>query len=89
MEYGTILATRGVADEMERNPIFAWEVTIAFNRYQSKDWGDLSQEDKELNDLAVKTGERILAACDTSKGKIWIITEWDRSATTILFPIEY
>jgi hypothetical protein len=45
--------------------------------------------DKELNDLAVKTGERILEAYETSKGKIWIITEWDRSATTILFPNEY
>ncbi|MBP2071187.1 hypothetical protein [Thermoanaerobacterium butyriciformans] len=89
MEYGRILATRGVADEMEGSPEFAREVAAAFNRYQSKDWGDLSQVDKELNDLAVKTGERILAAYETSKGKIWIITEWDRSATTILFPIEY
>lgn len=89
MEYGMILATKGVADEMKENPAFAQEIIAAFNRYQKNDWGDLCQEDKELNDLAVRTDERILAAYETSKGKIWIIPEWDRSATTILFPSEY
>ncbi|MEG6566857.1 hypothetical protein V6B95_07735 [Thermoanaerobacterium saccharolyticum] len=89
MEYGTILATKGVADEMKENPAFAQEVIAAFKRYRKNDWGDLCQEDKDLNDMAARTGERILAAYETSKGKIWIITEWDRSATTILFPSEY
>ncbi|MDK2877849.1 MAG: hypothetical protein PWR06_565 [Thermoanaerobacteraceae bacterium] len=39
MEYGTILATRGVVDEMKENPAFAQEVIAAFNRYQKNDWG--------------------------------------------------
>ena len=60
MEHGTILATRGVADEMKENPAFAQEVIAAFNRYRKNDWGDLCQEDKDLNDLAARTGERIL-----------------------------
>ena len=53
------------------------------------DWGDLRQEDKALNDQAVESGDQVMAKYLTSKGKIWIITEWDRSATTILFPCEY
>lgn len=89
MEYGRILATRGVANEMEESPAFAGEVAAAFNQYQREDWGELSQEDKDLNNQAIRAGERILAAYQTSKGRIWIITEWDRSATTILFPSEY
>ena len=89
MKYGTIVATRGVAAEMEKSPIFAGELSIAFQRYQRGDWGDLCQEDKELNDLAVNGEDRILAAYKTSEGTIWIITEWDRSATTFLFPSEY
>ena len=49
MEYGTILATKGVADEMKKNPAFAQEVIAAFNQYWKNDWGDLCQEDKEVN----------------------------------------
>ncbi|MDI9476658.1 MAG: hypothetical protein QM295_07465 [Bacillota bacterium] len=89
MEYGQIVATRGIADEMEQSAAFSIEIAIAFNRYQNYDWGDLCEEDRLLNDEALQTGERILAAYSTSKGKVWIITEWDRSVTTILFPSEY
>jgi len=54
------------------------------------DWGDLSAEDKQLNDEAVQDGSRILSAYTTAKGaKVWVITEPDRSATTILLPDEY
>ena len=89
MEYGRILATRGVANEMEKSPEFAHEVAVALNRYQRKDWGELCQEDKELNDRAIENNDRILAAYKVGNETIWIITEWDRSATTILFPNEY
>lgn len=89
MEYGRILATSGVANEMEASTVFAGEVAAAFNRYQRKDWGELSREDRDLNNQAIGSGERILAAYQTSKGRIWIITEWDRSATKILFPSEH
>lgn len=89
MEYGRILATRGIVNEMEKNPVFAHEVAAAFNRYQRKDWGELCQEDRELNDQAIENNDRILAAYKAGKETIWIITEWDRSATTILFPDEY
>lgn len=89
MEYGRIVATRGIADEMESDPVFTREINEAFSRYQLRDWGELCQEDRELNDQAVNGEERILAAYSTSKGTIWIVTEWDRSVTTFLFPCEY
>jgi len=54
------------------------------------DWGDLEDEDKKENELFVKEGLRILSAYNLETGvKVWVITEWDRSVTTILLPEEY
>jgi hypothetical protein len=54
------------------------------------DWGELSDEDVQENELSLREGFRLLSAYRTAKGqKIWIITEADRSATTILLPSEY
>lgn len=59
-------------------------------RHQTGDWGELSQDDKAANDLAVTAGARILSAYVTILGeRLWIITEADRSLTTILLPGEY
>ena len=59
-------------------------------RHASGDWGDLDAFDKQQNDLAVKQGLRILSAYNTDAGtRFWIITEADRSATTVLLPEEY
>ena len=58
-------------------------------RHLSGDWGDLADEDKQENEFSMKNGFRILSAYITSSGKLWIITEADRSATTFLLPEEY
>ncbi|HRQ42370.1 MAG TPA: hypothetical protein PLD25_31015 [Chloroflexota bacterium] len=64
-------------------------------RHEQGDWGDeMDAFDKRQNDLAVKEGYRILSAYNVPIGngeteRIWIITEADRSATTILQPREY
>lgn len=59
-------------------------------RHVAGDWGELCDEDKSLNDEAVKDGTRIISAYCTAKGeKVWIVTEADRSVTTILLPNEY
>ncbi len=59
-------------------------------KHQSGDWGLVCKEDAEENDFSVKEGFRILSAYKTSKGeKLWIITEADRSSSTILCPDEY
>jgi hypothetical protein len=59
-------------------------------RHASGDWGDLSDADRRANAHALKTGGRILSAYVTILGeRLWIITEADRSRTTILRPDEY
>jgi hypothetical protein len=69
------------------------DVFSIISRHLRGDWGDLSDDDKRANDEAVKDGDlRIFSSYnhpDSSDGKIWIITEADRSSTTLLFPSEY
>lgn len=88
---GRIVWTRGVNDQVADDSKFAKFVQESLSRHAKGDWGDLSQEDKNQNDLAVKAGDlRILSAYESGDlPKIWIITEADHSATTILFPDEY
>lgn len=60
------------------------------NRHARGDWGDLSAEDLALNDLAAITDQRVLSSYLLGNGqKVWIITEWDRSVTTVLLPEDY
>jgi hypothetical protein len=67
-----------------------YEVLSALTRHSIGDWGDVCEEDKLSNDQAVEKGLRILSSYQTKDGtKFWIITEWDRSVTTILLPSEY
>lgn len=66
------------------------EVNYYLHRYVRGDWGNTAEGDHEMNDLAIEDGDRILATYDTPYGQqIWIITEWDRSVTTVLLPDEY
>src|SRR5688500_693718 len=59
-------------------------------RHMFCDWGEVSEEDAQENEFSLKEGFRLLSAYRTGKGqKLWIITEADRSATTILLPSEY
>jgi hypothetical protein len=60
------------------------------SRHRAGDWGEVNEEDWRLNDLALIHGDRLLSAYKTLRGvKLWIITEADRSLTTILLPGEY
>lgn len=59
-------------------------------RHAQGDWGDVCKEDWESNDEALKSGQRLLSEYKLPDGKrIWIIIEWDRNATTLLFPEDY
>jgi len=89
---GQLVATRGVHDLMQENPDFNHFAQSAFLKYRRCDWGDTCESDKAQNDSAVINGERILAEYrhpEHPDWRLWIITEWDRSATTLLFPSEY
>ena len=46
MEYGQIVATRGIVEEIERSAVFATEIATAFKRFQQNDWGNLCEEDR-------------------------------------------
>ena len=60
------------------------------SRHLRGDWGNLCQEDKTENELSLKHGFRLLSSYQlTDTEKIWIITEADRSVTTLLLPAEY
>jgi hypothetical protein len=86
---GQIVATPGALNALE---VTGETAQTYINRHNSGDWGDLDEEDRAANDAALILGEeqRILSAYKLSDGtKIWIITEWDRSVTTILLPEEY
>lgn len=88
-KFGTVVATAGVNHKMEIDDNFRQFVWNSFRKYIQGDWGDTCDEDKQTNNDALKYGERLLAAYKFHDVTIWIITEWDRSTTTILFPDEY
>lgn len=58
-------------------------------RHASGDWGDLSPEDSSQNEINLVIGERLFSTYNTPEGPLWIITERDRSFTTLLLPEEY
>lgn len=89
-QMGSLLATCRVDELMKNSTDFLQFVLQSLRQYEHCDWGTLTQEDKSQNDYAVRNGERIMAQYDApDQPRIWIITEWDRSVTTILFPDEY
>jgi len=87
---GKLVSTAGVNDLMADNTNFAKFVREGIGRHANGDWGDLDAEDRRVNDDALKHGDRLFSAYEHQElRKIWIITEWDRSVTTVLFPDEY
>lgn len=66
------------------------EMLEAYERHLNCDWGELCPEDQKRNDEALQCKERIFSAyCAVNQQRFWIITEADRSATTILLPEDY
>ena len=66
------------------------EILDAIQRHQAGDWGSLSEDDRAANDRALVDGSRILSAYNANNGaRFWIITEADRSVTTVLLPEDY
>ena len=82
--YGRLVATRRVINELD-----GLTISRLLTRHLHCDWGDICDEDWKLNDHAVKNGERLLSSYQVGAEKVFIITEWDRSVTTILFADEY
>lgn len=91
LKLGKLVCTVGINDRMKEDTAFHKFIFVSLGKYINCDWGDICAEDKTANDAALISGDRILAVYIFRKTqeKIWIITESDRSVTTILFPSEY
>ena len=82
---GRLLMTPGARDSVGRSDIESF-----LQRHNRGDWGELDEPDRAENELSLQEGLRLLSAYTDSKGqKVWVITEADRSATTVLLPEEY
>ncbi len=82
---GSLYITANAQNQLDKQSI-----TDCLRKHINGDWGDLDKQDKETNNLALQTDERILSAYHDTKGKkFYIITEADRSITTILLSDDY
>jgi len=82
---GQIVATPGALSLAEQG----LDLLKCLQRHLTGDWGDLCEEDKAENEFSLQNGFRLLSSYPTRFGKLWIITEADRSVTTFLLPEEY
>ena len=83
---GHVVATPGALEVVRNHGL---DIVGLLHRHRAGDWGAVSDQDARANDHAVTEGTRVLSAYETTGGRIWIITEADRSATTVLLPSEY
>ena len=82
---GRVLVTRGALDSLSHDELMA-----ALTRHCRGDWGLLDAYDERANDDALRHGGRLLSVYETAGAvRFWVITEADRSATTVLLPDEY
>lgn len=82
---GQLLATPGALAK-----VHGQDLNACLQRHCRCDWGDLCQEDRAQNDRALRQGGRLFSAYTGRNGvRFWIITECDRSVTTVLLPEEY
>jgi hypothetical protein len=84
---GQLVATPGALASLAK----AGQTPLDFlSRHVCGDWGDIDKEDRKENELGLKRGFRLLSSYRTNAdAKIWVITEADRSVTTVLLPDEY
>ncbi len=83
---GRVLATPGalrLLQDAGEDPL------VYLARHASGDWGELDAHDRRENERSIRNGWRVLSSYPVGEGRVWIITEADRSVTTILLPDEY
>jgi hypothetical protein len=86
-ELGQIVATPGALAALKKAGQQPGEF---LTRHVNREWGDLSDEDRKENDYSLEHGFRVFSSYRSNAGdKLWVITEADRSATTLLLPEEY
>lgn len=83
---GKLAATPAALDFLATIPC---GVLPLVRRHVTGDFGDVCDEDRESNLQAIEHGSRVLSAYELKGGKVWVITEADRSVTTVLLPSDY
>ena len=83
---GAVYATPGALHLLDRARVSA---TTLLARHAGGDWGDIPPEDAAENRLSIAQGFRVLSSYPMADDRIWIITEADRTSTTLLLPSEY
>ena len=82
---GRILTTPNALHSLTQD-----DILLGIQRHQAGDWGDLTDDNRAANDRALAQGGRIVSAYQATNGtRFWLITEADRSTTTILLPEDY
>ena len=85
LDFGVVCVTQGATDRLNKD-----DVRNALSRHICGDWGIVEMDDWYQNDNSLRNGFRILSAyVDRNSQKFWIVTEGDRSTTTIMLPEEY
>ncbi len=87
-KYGHVFMTISIARDQHENGVFRREMERCVTRFQHHDWGDIDKNAVLDNERAIRDGLPIIAVYRTSNGEINIITEADRSRTTILYASE-
>lgn len=85
-QMGQIVATPAVADHFAAHGVSPMDY---LSRHVCGDWGDVPPEDAAANQASIELGTRILSSYKVASEVVWVITEADRSSTTLLFPSEY
>lgn len=83
--FGELVATPNALSSISND-----EILRALGRHSQGDWGDLGRDDWATNDRALEHGGRLFSAYNSAHGtRFWIVTEHDRSVTTVLLPEDY
>lgn len=89
-DLGQVVATPTALKALESAGVVVFDLLF---RHGAGDWGDVCAKDAEENERSLKVGNRILSSYTVGIGseavKVWVLTEADRSATTVLLPVEY
>lgn len=86
---GTLTFAPELAHDVEQGNLPMVDVIQAVARHLHGDYGDIDPEDRRMNHDAVAMGGRVFSAYGLRTGRVWVITEADRSVTTVLYPSEY
>lgn len=86
---GQVVLTKGINQLVFEDKLNFGDLMGMLLRQQAGDWGEVDVEDREVNDRALATNERLVSAYMINETRVWVITEADRSSTTILLPEEY